>query len=151
MVALHGFDASQVEPAAPFVPIPAGRYLSMITESEMKATKAATGSYLQLKFQIVDGAFKNRVLWARLNLNNPSGAAVQIARAELSAICRAVAVLAPKDSAELHDLPLVIHVRLTKRDDTGELANDISGYSLKETLDANGPAASGSTPPWATK
>ena len=37
--------------------------------------------------------------------------------------------MAPNDSAELHDLPLVIHVQLEERDDTGELANEVSGYS----------------------
>ena len=72
-------------------------------------------------------SIKNRLLWARLNLDNPNATAVQIARAELSAICRAVGVLAPNDSVELHNLPLVIHVRCKKRKDTGELTNEIKG------------------------
>ena len=38
--------------------------------------------------------------------------AVKIARAELSAICRAVGVMAPNDSVELHDLPLVMRYTL---------------------------------------
>ena len=37
----------------------------------MKATKAGTGQYLQLGFQILDGPHKGRKLWARLNLDNP--------------------------------------------------------------------------------
>ena len=55
--------------------------------------------------------FKGRNLWARLNLDNPNEIAVKIARAELSALCRAVGVLEPKDSVELHNLPLVISVK----------------------------------------
>ena len=90
MADLRGFDANQVEPSADFEPIPAGKYEAVITESEMKPTKAGTGHYLQLTFQVVEGEFKNRLLWARLNLDNPNATAVQIARAELSAICRAV-------------------------------------------------------------
>jgi hypothetical protein len=49
---------------------------------------------------------RNGVIWSRLNLDNPK--AVEIARRDLSAICRAVGVLTPGDSSELHDLPLVL-------------------------------------------
>jgi hypothetical protein len=76
---------------------------------------------------------------------------VQIARAELSAVCRAVGVLAPNDSVELHNLPLVVHVKCKKRDDTGELANEIKGYAKKESLaavPANTQPPANSTPPW---
>lgn len=134
MADLRGFDANQVEPTSDFDPIPAGKYLAVITESEMKPNKANTGHFLQLTFQIVEGPYKNRYLWARLNLDNPNAAAVQIARAELSAICRAVGVLAPNDSVELHNLPLVISVKCKKRDDTDEITNEIKGYSSRATM-----------------
>src|SRR6516162_5998202 len=111
MADLRGFDASQVEPSPVFEPLPDGKYLAVITDSEKKPTKTGTGQYLQLTFQVVDGPYKGRNLWARLNLDNPNARAVEIARAELSAICRAVGVLAPTDSVELHSLPLVIHVK----------------------------------------
>ena len=149
MANLRGFDANQIEPSREFEPIPAGKYLAVITESEMKPTKNGAGSYLQLTFQIQEGPHKNRILWARLNLDNPNATAVQIAQGELSAICRAVGVLAPNDSQDLHNLPIVIHVKCVKRADTGELANEIKGYSKKEAPAS--PAAApqaGSTPPW---
>jgi hypothetical protein len=148
MVDLRGFDANQVEPTNDFEPIPAGKYLAVITDSEMKPNKAGTGHYLQLAFQIIDGPYKNRFLWARLNLDNPNATAVQIARAELSAICRAVGVLAPNDSVELHDLPLVIHVKCKKRADTGEITNVISGYSRKEPHPISTQAPINNVPPW---
>ena len=145
---LTGFDANQVEPSADFEPIPAGKYEAVITESEMKPTKAGTGSYLQLTFQIVEGDHKNRLLWARLNLDNPNATAVQIAQSELSAICRAVGVMTPSDSVDLHDLPLVISVKCKKRVDTGELTNEIKGYSKKEQPVAAALSDADSTPPW---
>ena len=150
MANLNGFDARTVEPTADFEPIPAGKYLAAITESEMKSTKAGTGSYLQLTFTILEGEFKNRVLWARLNLNNPNATAVKIARSELSAICHAVGVLSPKDSVELHNLPLQITVKLKKREDTGELTNEIKGYTKKETVAGQPQQApvADNTPPW---
>ena len=148
MADLRGFDANQVEPSTDFEPIPAGKYPAVITESEMKPNKAGTGHYLQLVFEILDGAYKGRRLWARLNLDNPNALAVQIARAELSAVCRAVGVLAPNDSVDLHNLPLVVHVKCRKRDDTGEITNEIKGYAKKESTTANSQPAANSTPPW---
>ena len=94
--------------ATPFEAIPAGKYLAMITASEMKPNKAGTGRFLELCFTIVEGEYRNRNVWARLNLENPNELAMKIAQAELSALCRAVGVLTPNDSVELHNLPLVI-------------------------------------------
>jgi hypothetical protein len=151
MANLSGFDANQVEPTGDFEAIPAGKYLAVITDSEMKTNKAGTGSLLQLTFQIIEGDFENRLLWTRLNLDHPNATAVQIARADLSAICRAVGVLAPRDSVELHNLPLMINVRCKKRQDTGDVVNEIKGYSPRETkavraapVTSTAPA----TPPW---
>lgn len=150
MADLRGFDANNVEPAGDFEPIPAGKYLAVITESEMKPTKAGTGNYLQFTFQVIEGPFSNRLLWARLNLDNANDTARKIAQGELSALCRAVGVLAPNDSVELHNLPLVIHVRCKKRSDTGEITNEIKGYSKKESPAApvNSAPAAKTTPPW---
>lgn len=148
MADLHGFDASRIDPAFGFEPIPAGKYVAVITDSEMKLNRSGTGRYLQLTFQIIEGPYRNRLLWARLNLDNPNATAVQIARAELSAICRAVGVMTPNDSVELHNLPLVIHVQCRKRQDTGEIVNVVKGYSRRETP---GPAKSttiNTSPPW---
>lgn len=153
MANLNGFNATEVEPTSSFEPIPAGKYLAAITESEMKPTKNGNGSYLQLTFTIIEGEFRGRVLWARLNLNNPNATAVKIARSELSAVCHAVGVMQPRDSVELHNLPLVINVKLKKREDTGELTNEIKGYEPKATSQSGGgqpqqaPVTS-NTPPW---
>jgi hypothetical protein len=149
MAILKGFNANDVEPASDFEAIPAGKYLAVITESEVKANKSGSGSYLQLTFQVVEGEYRNRYLWARLNLENANATAVKIARAELSAICRAVGILVPNDSVELHNLPLVISVKTKKRADTGELTNEIKGYAKKEAVTGKPlQAAVDTTPPW---
>lgn len=132
MAHLNGFNANEVEPAVGFDPIPAGKYLAIISESEMKPTKSGAGQFLQFTFQVIEGEHKGRLLWARLNLDNPNTTTVKIARAELSAICRAVGVMAPKDSIELHNIPVAITVGHKKRDDTGELTNVIKGYAKKD-------------------
>jgi len=149
MANLFGFDAESVEPRGDLEPVPAGKYVAAVTESEMKPTKAGTGEYLQLTFQVLDGPHKNRLLWSRLNLNNPNPTAVEIARGELSAICRAVGVTKPRDSADLHNLPLVINVKCVKRPDTDEITNEIKGYSRKEAPPAAPGSATPTTAPWA--
>ena len=150
MTDLNGFDARTVEPSANFEPIPAGTYLAAITASEMKPTKNGNGSYLEFEFAVLEGDCKGRKLWARLNLDNPNATTVQIARSELSAICRATGVMTPKDSCELHNIPLTVVVKCKKRDDTGELTNEVKGYAKKEAAAGQpqqAPAAN-TTPPW---
>ena len=151
MANLNGFDANSVNPATDFEPLPAGKYLAIITDSEMKPTKSGSGNYLELTFQVIDGPFKGRMLWSRLNLDNPSTQAVQIAQGELSAICRAVGVMQPKDSIELHNLPLLVTVKCKKRDDTGDVVNEIKGYARKEAANGARQQETTNTPPWSRR
>ena len=150
MATLSGFNAAEVEPATGTAPLPAGDYPAIIVESEMKDTSAGTGRYLSLTFQVLDGQYKNRKLFSNLNLENPSAEAVKIARSELSAICRAVNVLAPKDSVELHNLPLVLSLGLQKRKDTGDMTNRIKAYKPRGAASTPG-SAPGAPAPWQKK
>lgn len=151
MADLNGFDAGQVEPNAGFDPIPAGKYLAVITNSQMKPTRNGNGEYLEIELEVIDGPHKGRRLWDRLTLKHPNERTVQIARGTLSAICRAVNVLRPRDSVELHNLPLVVSVGIKNREDTGEPANVVRGYSKRDASAAparTSAAFDGSTPPW---
>lgn len=152
MADLNGFNANTVEPTTTFEAIPAGKYVAAIVESQTKPTKTGGGSYLQLTFQVLEGEYKGRLLWARLNLSNPNALTVQIARAELSAICRAVGVMTPKDSLELHNLPMQITVKCKKRDDTGEISNEIKSYTKRAAATGQPQQqttpAGGVQPPW---
>jgi hypothetical protein len=148
MADLSGFNANEVEPASEREPLPAGKYVAVITESEMKETKAGTGRYLQLTFQVVEGPYEGRLLWSRINLENPNAIAVEMGRAELSSVCRAVGVMTPRDSTDLHDIPLVVTVKVKKRSDNGDLSNEIRGYAAKVgVIPAPTPAGTG-TAPW---
>ena len=150
-MATLNFNANEVPPAEALEAVPAGKYIAVITESEVKPTKSGNGHFLELTFEIIDGDFKGRKVWARLNLDNPNSQAVQIARGELSAICHAIGVMQPKDSVELHNLPLEISVRCKKREDSDELTNEIKGYAKREasvTPAAPAVQAKANTPPW---
>jgi hypothetical protein len=57
----------------------------------------------------------------------------------------------PRDSVELHNIPLLITVKLKKRSDNDELTNEIKGFEPKSALSAAAPrqaAATDTTPPW---
>ncbi len=150
MADLKGFNANEVEPTAAFEPLPASKYLAAITASEMKPTKKGDGSYLQLEYTVLEGDCQGRKVWDRLCISHPNDMTQNIARGNLSAICRAVDVMQPKDSVELHNLPLVITVRCKKREDNGEIANEIKGYAAKGAGDGQPQQApaTDSTPPW---
>jgi hypothetical protein len=148
------FDATTVEPSTGKDPLPAGKYIVVISASELKPTKSGNGQFLEFEYQIIDGEHKGRKVWSRHNLQHPNAQAVQIARGELSAICRSCGVMQPRDSAELHGLPLTITVKLQKRQDNGEPTNEVSAWAKKEAAagvpQQTSGAANGAptTPPW---
>jgi hypothetical protein len=149
MASLNGFNANDVDPNVGFEPIPAGKYLAVIVDSKTKQTKNGAGEYLQLEFEIVDGPYKGRKVWERLTLKHPNETTVKIARGNLSSVCRATGVMQPRDSVELHGIPLTVVVGLKRRDDTGEMTNCIKGYEKREaTSPARPSAVTGSPPPW---
>ena len=150
MAGLDNFDANTVDPLGDYSPIPEGWYLASIVSSEKKNTKSGTGAYLECKMAIVQGDHKGRNVWVRLNLWNPNQQAVGIARSELSSICRAVGVMQPKDSQQLHNIPLAIHVKVKKREDNGEMTNEIKDYkSRAELAKPEGAQAPSGPAPWA--
>lgn len=149
-MATLNFDANTVEPNAGFSPLPAGKYLAVITEDEMKETSNGRGRYLRLTFEIVDGEYSGRRIWTNLNLENENPKAVQIARGDLSAICRAVGVMQLRDSVELHNIPMVITVRCKTDAISGEIRNEIKGYEPKNTAAPTATAAPQTAKaPWA--
>lgn len=163
MADLGNFNAEEVQPSTGFECLPSGDYIAVINESEMKPTRSGTGEYLQLEFEIIEGEYSGRKLWTRLNLENQNQKAKEIARAELSAICHAIGVLHPRDSVELHNIPMTIIVSCKKNKETDELQNVIKGYKSKAAYvscaaaSASASSASASaaaavaTPPWARK
>ena len=147
MMDLAGFDANNVEPQAPRDPIPAGWYKAVITESLEKPTKAQTGSYLQMSVEIIEGDHAGRKAFERLNLNNPNQQAVEIAQRTLSSICRAVGIMTPRSSQDLHDKPFMVKIKVKPAANGYEASNEISEYAPPEKK-AAAATGGGATPPW---
>lgn len=148
MSLLNGFDATKIERSKGFEPLPVGDYTCCISASEEKDTAAGTGKYLQLTVEVLDGEHKGRLLFERLNLENPSAKAVEIAKEALADICEAVGILQPPNAMVLHGKPMTCSVGVEKRNDNGELTNRIKGYSPLGNATTTQSNANGQ--PWAT-
>jgi hypothetical protein len=144
---LSGFDAGAVAPNTGFDVLPAGEYDVVIVSSVVEPTSKGDGKFLKLELQVLNGEFQNRKLWDRLNLWNPSAKATEIARGTLSAICRAVGVLTPGDSSELHNRPLRIKVKVEKSEEYGE-QNKVTGYKPRNGQPAQPVAPQAAASPW---
>lgn len=154
--------------------IPAGEYLAQIVASEMVENSAKTGHFLKLEMTILEGEQAGRKVFDRLNLDNPNAQAREIAERTLNAICVACGKLSVGDSNELHDIPMLIKVKVAPaRTQNGKdygPSNEIGAYKPRAAAGggfggtpspapapsarwgggaASPPAASGaSTPPW---
>lgn len=149
------FDRNTV-PADEFEPLPAGDYFAQVTESEMRPTKAGTGEYLKLTWQVLAGPFEGRKFWEQLNIRNPNDTAQRIALQSLAKICDAMGLAAIDDSDELHNRP--VNVRLVVKEQAGySPKNEVKGYSAHEPSKpaASKPAAAATKPaaprPWGAR
>jgi hypothetical protein len=153
--------------------MPAGFYTAQVTESEIIALKSGQGQALKLTFEVLQEGYRNRKVWARLNIRHSgSPEAERIANEQLRELCESVGVVRMADTVELHNKPVQIRVKI-REDKTGqyEPQNEVIGYKpvaggaaapmaaampgsaarpSAAPAAANAPAA-GSTPPWAKK
>lgn len=128
MADLTGFDAQAPENQNSRC-LPKGEYRCVMVASERKATNDGTGHYLNCEFSILDGEYQNQKIFCKLNvwLHPSKEKAIKIAKGQLSELCRAVNVLTPKDTSELHGKPLIVKVTIKTSDDYGD-QNNVVGF-----------------------
>lgn len=162
MANLTGMYNPEAEAQQDFAPIPSGEYPAQIVESDMKPTKNSDGQYLELTYSVLDGEFKGRKVWVRLNLDNPNAQAVEIANRQFKSIQEAAGVLNPTQSEQLHYKPHTIRVELIpagtpqKRGGaTQKDSNEIRGWKALDdgipfaaSAPAAQPAARTNAAPW---
>lgn len=115
-----------------FEAIPPGKYLAQIVRTEMKATNAGDGHYWALRWEILDGEHKGRLLFDNLNLDNPSETAMNFANKTLTSICLATGCNNIEDTDELLNIPCEIGVKVTKATAQYAAGNEINGYKAYE-------------------
>lgn len=124
------FNANQVDTsqADKFGVIPNGEYLAIITGSELKRNKEDTGSYINFCFQIIDGPYAKRLIWSIANILHDDKKKEANGRVTLAVICKAVNVPEPKDTTELHNIPLVLVIKVENDTFKGGLKSAVKSY-----------------------
>jgi len=97
-----------------FSPLPIGKYPCMIVKSDYKENKKKTGHILSLQYKVIEGEQNGRVFFDNLNLDNPNPQTVEIANKTLNSVCDACGKVGVMDSDELHGIPVLVTLGLTK-------------------------------------
>ena len=148
------FNAASVTPKASFDPIPAGWYVAQVTDSGVNPSKSGNGMRMTLTFDIIDGDFKSRKIFAGLNVQHANPQTEQISQEQLSSLCHSVGVIDLKDTTQLHMKPVMIKVKVREAKDGYEASNDVSGFKAASGSSTTGgapSAANAATPPWQKK
>jgi hypothetical protein len=160
MPSLGNFNADDFQNE--YTPIPVGRYNAVITASEMKPTKSG-GQRLALTVEIIEGQYMGRKIFTGINLVNANPEAEKIAKIELSNVCRAVGIIHPRESEELHNKPLSIKVAIKPETEQYPAGNEIKGWDAiapdagrEKTINVSkappaqevAPAPAGNKKPW---
>jgi hypothetical protein len=127
MVSFAGLGLQEVQPNQGFEVLPAGDYDVIVVDSEAKPTKDGQGQRLNVKLQILNGQWQNRYVFDGFNVKNKNPQAEAIALSQLKSLCVAVGVPNPNDSAELHNKPLTVTLKIGKNQD-GTDRNEVKSY-----------------------
>lgn len=146
------FNANDVAPNESRDVLPAGEYDVAIVASEAYTTTSGKMAGIKIEMQVLNGKHQNRKLWDRINFRPAGNAvlsdgekkAIEIGAGNLSSLCRAVGVLTPKDSSELHGKAFRVKVKVKQSDEYGP-QNNIAAYKSRNSLPEI-PAGSDTTP-----
>jgi len=119
-----------------YEPLPAGWYTAAITGAELKNTKAGTGQYISIKYDIIGPTHQGRIVFGTLNIRNPNVKAEEIGRKQLGEVMRAIGIAKVADTDELIGGQLSIKLSIKSSEQYGD-QNEVKGFK----------AISGSTPP----
>ncbi len=136
-----------------FEPIPAGWYSVAVTDADLRDTKAGTGNYISVRFDVTGPTHEGRVVFTNLNLKNPNPKAEEIGRQQLDALQRAIGLTAVQDTDQLIGGNCQIKVTIRKSEEWGD-SNEVKAYkaiegsALPMPKQESAPASSGNTAPW---
>ena len=136
-----------------FEPLPAGWYTCVVNGAEIKNTKAGTGQYISVRYDITGPSHQGRVVFGNLNIKNPNAKAEEIGRQQLGELMRAIGLATVQDTDQLIGGQLSIKLEVRESEQYGA-SNDVKAFK------ANGSAPSApavkaapakAAPPWVKK
>jgi hypothetical protein len=145
MASLNGVNTNAT-PSEEFQILPAGDYKVIIESEEVKSSKSGKGDYINFKVKVIDGPYKNRVLYTILNLWNENEKAKEIAERDLAAIKVAVGLNEIRDTSQLFNRPLLAKVGQEHSEQWGD-KNVIKGWKSLTAVPTAGGNSKPSIPP----
>jgi len=125
MPSLGNFDPNAHQDT--FEPMPAGDYLVMITESTIDV-KQDGGQQVKITMEVMQPEqYYGRKAFANFTLEHANPKAVEVGRRILANLCRAVGVMSPRETEELHGIPFWCRLSVETWND-GSLHNEARAY-----------------------
>lgn len=143
-----------------FEPLPAGWYSATIASASVETTKAGTGNYIKVRYDITGPTHQGRVVFANINIRNPNPKAEEIGRQQLGDIMRAIGLESVSDTDQLIGGSLQIKLTVKPATNDYPAGNEVRGFKSLSGSAMPAPSAQtqpetqsngASTPPWARK
>lgn len=152
------FNAGDNPSSGGFDPLPAGWYTATIADAELKPTKAGTGEYIAVRFDITGPTHEGRVVFTNLNIRNPNPKAEEIGRQQLDQLMIATGLPSVQDTDQLIGGSCSIKLTVKHDDQYGD-GNEVKGFKAIDGGAAPMPKpaapaqqqAAPAFPPWAAK
>lgn len=136
--------------------LPAGWYTATIAGAEIKQTKAGTGRYIAVRYDITGPSHMGRVIFSNLNTENANPKAEEIGRQQLRSLMEAIGLAKLADTDQLIGANVKIKLKVESDPQYGD-RNQVSAFSKLEGGSSAKPApaakpaaaAASSAPPWA--
>lgn len=122
------FDSDLVKDENTFDVIPEGWYQARAVKSELKTTKAGTGTYMNFQFEILGPAHQGRVVFHRYTVTNANEKAVRIGQTQLKGLVQATGKTKIQATEELHDRVIGILVKVSPARGEYGPSNEIRDY-----------------------
>jgi len=126
--------------------LPEGKYDVIVLEAKEKTTKKGDRA-IEITFQVLEGQYKERLLWETLNLWNSSDQARTIARDRLSSICKACNAPAATSTDAILGRRMQVSVGRRMNDFRGKEENHIKSFTAKPLHQHATPAQSAAVVP----
>ena len=135
-----------------FDPLPAGWYTAVVNGAEIKNTKAGTGQYIAVRYDITGPTHQGRVVFGNHNIKNPNPKAEEIGRQQLGELMRAIGLATLQDTDQLIGGQLQIKLDVKLSEQYGD-SNEVKGYKSNGTVPpaAKASAPAKAAPPWVKK
>ena len=135
-----------------YTPLPDGWYTTSIATASLETTKAGTGQYIKVRYDITGPTHQGRVVFGNLNIRNPNPKAEEIGRQQLGDLLRSIGLAKVSDTDQL--IGNRCSIKLTTKTSEGyEPSNEIKGWksieggAMPKPAAPAAPASAAATPP----